>query len=329
MLEVVQPSDFYLDSENLTWVDNAFYSQSPYWIRSVGTAEQQCYVTKEAGEIIAYSFVGFKHFPLGIGKVAVIERGPVARDLRSLEKHIQALAQQKRWIQVEISPYNTHLDRQAVQSVLHKNGWLARDFQRVIYLHTVIVDLLPEIDEIKRNLRRSLKTQINKATKSDIEIRVNLHADEAIEFHNEFALHQGIAPISEQEHRLINTAIEQKKKYCQVLTAWQDEKLIGAIILLGMGETILYQWGVSHRDEAYRKLPITHLLHWEAICLAKKLGFRRYDFGGYWMEKGDDNPINRFKTGFSKQIDALIGEYFYRTSPLRSKLYELIIKRNA
>lgn len=67
-------------------------------------------------------------------------------------------------------------------------------------------------------------------------------------------------------------------------------------------------------------MPLSHILHWEGIQLAKKEGYRRYDFGGYWDEAGDCNPINRFKLGFSKQIDQITGQYIYTVKPLRQNI---------
>ncbi|WP_444995808.1 lipid II:glycine glycyltransferase FemX [Aliikangiella sp. IMCC44359] len=327
MLEIVEPSKFSLDNRAKVWADNAFYCQSQSWIESVGSSQEECYVTKENDNIIAYSYVKYKKFPLGIGRVAVIERGPVARDINALELHLKQITEKKDLIQIEVSPFNQHLNNSDVESTLAENGWLKRSFQRAIYTNTVTVDLAPTEEELRKNLRRSLKTQINKAKKLELDICVNTQVEKAIEFHNDFARSQGIAEISEKEKRLLLSSVLQDDKTNLVLTAWKNDKMIGAIILLAMGNTILYQWGVSHRGEEYRKLPITHLLHWEAICLAKKRGYSFYDFGGYWLEKGDSNPINRFKTGFSKDIDSLVGEHFFRVSRARSWLYEAIIER--
>jgi lipid II:glycine glycyltransferase (peptidoglycan interpeptide bridge formation enzyme) len=71
------------------------------------------------------------------------------------------------------------------------------------------------------------------------------------------------------------------------------------------------------------------MLHWHAILWARENGYRYYDFGGYWEVRGDADPINRFKTGFSKEIQRFVPEHVLLIKPLAAKSYLALARAKA
>ena len=105
-----------------------------------------------------------------------------------------------------------------------------------------------------------------------------------------------------------------------------DGRQVAGIALMPAGNRVIYEWGFSGSDPGDRKLPLSHRLHWEAMCWARKSGFQFYDMGGFWVDRGDQDPINRFKLGFSSEIQPVLGEYFFPLSPILGRLTEAAIR---
>ena len=93
-------------------------------------------------------------------------------------------------------------------------------------------------------------------------------------------------------------------------------EVVAGILLVAAGDRIIYEWGATSEAPGHRSLPLLHMLHWEAIQWARSAGFRWDDFGGYREDRGDSDPINRFKTGFSRTVQRLLLEHVRVRRPL-------------
>ncbi|PWT73114.1 MAG: hypothetical protein C5B59_14340 [Bacteroidetes bacterium] len=97
----------------------------------------------------------------------------------------------------------------------------------------------------------------------------------------------------------------QKEKKGFFLGLFENEKMLGGLLVLFRGEMAECYCGFSLRDD--RKLRINHVTVYEAMKLVKQLGIPYFDLGGYFILVDEDDQvyhINQFKKGFH-------GEYFF------------------
>ncbi len=71
------------------------------------------------------------------------------------------------------------------------------------------------------------------------------------------------------------------------ITVYYGNLAVASGVFVGAGQRLFYVYGAS--DHAHRELMAPHLIQWEAIKLAKKLGLRYYDFFGIAPGTIDEN----------------------------------------
>jgi lipid II:glycine glycyltransferase (peptidoglycan interpeptide bridge formation enzyme) len=277
--------------------------------------------------LVAYSLVKTIKVPL-LGEVHRIERGPVCK--RSwLVPHLEELMRQlrPRGIWLEISPHYLNEEAEQVEQLLQSCGWQPKPFDNWLYRATVSIDLRQSEEAMKANLRRSLKTQLNKARRANIQVGPTT-VDEDIDWffhaHSAMMTRRNIPEVPRAWQEGIKTLLLAGQAGWHLLIAHHDGERVAGVLLAPAGGRMVYGWGFSSEQPEHRDLPLTHLLHWEAIQLARAAGYASYDFGGYWEERGDSDPINRFKTGFSKHIDKVTRDYLYIFKPLRLQVVQAL-----
>lgn len=98
-------------------------------------------------------------------------------------------------------------------------------------------------------------------------------------------------------HKMVDLLVP--RGVLKLLIAEQNDVIVGAHLLSIFGDTVYYLHGGSSYE--HRALMAPHLLHWEGIRLAKRLGKTFYNFGGASPEGAADHPwqnLTRFKEGF-------------------------------
>lgn len=113
-----------------------------------------------------------------------------------------------------------------------------------------------------------------------------------------------------------------KIPFVEIWRATVGEKTIAAHILAFFGSRATYIHGGSSYE--HRSLMAPQLLHWEAICDAKRRGFETYDFGGIDPDRWPG--LTRFKTGFGGRQESLAGTFDIPFKPIIYTLYELLRK---
>jgi lipid II:glycine glycyltransferase (peptidoglycan interpeptide bridge formation enzyme) len=104
-----------------------------------------------------------------------------------------------------------------------------------------------------------------------------------------------------------------------------EGNVVSGLGLMPAGDRVIYEWGFSRTVAGARNLPLAHRMHWEAMQWAKTEGYRYYDMGGFWESKGKSDSINRFKQGFSPEIQPVLGEYYFPLSPITGRAMEAAI----
>src|SRR3989338_1848954 len=103
------------------------------------------------------------------------------------------------------------------------------------------------------------------------------------------------------------------------IAEYQGQPLAGMILTL-FGDYAVYAHGGTSIQMKEAMAP--YLLHWEAIKLSKKLGYKNYDFGGIG-EKGWEG-ITRFKKGFGGVEVVYPGAYDLVYSPIWYTMYKQV-----
>lgn len=189
------------------------------------------------------------------------------------------------------------------------------------YAFTLIVDLVQSEEELLESFTKDTVRKIRKAQKDDgIKICFNAEPEEKdiVEFESLYNQHAAESGMS-------------------VLETWHLKELTGkkALVLSNVkdadGKLLVSHCYCSHEissralmlhsvsiansdnDSQFRNLigRVNRLLHYEDMLAFKKMGFKIYDFCGYYAGKSDEKllNINRFKDGFGgKLVAAYSGE---------------------
>ncbi len=118
------------------------------------------------------------------------------------------------------------------------------------------------------------------------------------------------------------------------LSAEYQGQIVATAVFFGSGKTLSYLYAAS--DYAHHQLLAPYFIQWEAIKLAKKLGFERYDFFGIaprLAKMGDEyqydeeHPyagITRFKIRFGGRVVEHPGTYDLILRPFQYSMYQWI-----
>jgi hypothetical protein len=170
------------------------------------------------------------------------------------------------------------------------------------------VDLTLSWEDVWRGLNRGNRSNINKARRSGIQVERCDDSSHRQQFHDLY-----VATMRRNEaddwyyfppdffadsFRLLDGEIS-------LFHASYQGKIIAAASFLHYGDTVHYFLGGS--DGNYLALRPNNLLMYEAICWAKKKGYRFFNLGGGYKQ---DDSLTRFKAAFSKSS---VPFYTYRT----------------
>jgi hypothetical protein len=311
------------------------FFQTPAWYEGNAGEQEMFFVLTLAGdEVVASSLVRRRSLSPTRWAVYRIERGPVAPNAALLGAHLEQVLAAVRHdaALVIVDPF--HYGEAARESIatLRQNGWQPVPRVLASYEATVVVDLAQEPERLQSNLRRSLKTQLNRGQRLGIDVSGDSDGARFATFAAQFnamARERGLAPIRPHLAEYLAQRSARGDTEVRLFCAHYMGEQIAGICLLGAGKRIVYEWGVSSGTAEHRQLPLTHMLHWAAIQWAQRAGYRYYDFGGYWEERGDADPINRFKTGFSKELQHFVPEHAFAMRPLPAALYRWLARARA
>ena len=202
------------------------------------------------------------------------------------------------------------------------------------YDHTVMIDILESEEEQWRQLRRSTRTAINKGKRLGLSVSTASDLTSFTRFsdhYSAFAEKREIAPLSAERIVNIHNAFKGRAMHRPYLVSakLKNETLGQALMMPGIG-SLIYEWGWTRSDSNATSIPVTHSLIWQAIQWCRQSGIQALDLGGYWIERGSNDSINFFKTGFSKNIvgcgntyECPLDNLSYRSHRLLSHLISL------
>lgn len=164
----------------------------------------------------------------------------------------------------------------------------------------------PEV-ELLKEMRKSHRYLIKKALGMDIKISFSKDPSDLTKF---FPLYKDL---SARKHFVPHKGVQEefetfaKNNEELLFLATYDGKVISGAIIGMVGSMAIYRHGAS--DNAFRDIPASYLIQWEAIKEAKKRGMNLYNFWGIAPDDRKNHPwygLSLFKMGFGgKRVELL------------------------
>lgn len=165
------------------------------------------------------------------------------------------------------------------ETVLTANGFKPVEDESVY--RTILVDLSPPLDELRRKLDQKWRNQLNQSERNQLAVTVGTDAGSWSTFEQ---LYRGMmgrkqfeTTVSIQEFGAMQASLPESLKMTVFLAKHEGEPVAGVVCSF-VGDTAIYLLGAT--NEKALKLRAANLLQWEAIKKAKQLDIRFYDLGG-------------------------------------------------
>lgn len=176
-----------------------------------------------------------------------------------------------------------------------------------------ILDLDKDEEALLQGMEKKHRNLVRRAAKDGVEIKKTTDQaaiDRFWELYSETAKRHNFTPYPK---KLLQGQLEIFSKADQtlMLEAHYDDQVLASAMIMYYGDGAAYHHGASSSNPAYRKVPASYLLQWEAIKEARERGAKQYNFWGVAPYSLDDsgkrvyaNPkhpfcgITHFKTGF-------------------------------
>lgn len=218
-------------------------------------------------------------------------------------------------------------------------GWRPSPMH-VLAEHLWILNIEQDEDVILKGMRKTMRNLIRRAERDGVTIHMSTEpadierdVEAFIEIHHETAQRHHFTPYRDDYFRAQVHSFA-REGIARVFRAEYEGKTIASTIHMFYGDMASYHHGASL--SAYRKVPASYLLQWEAIKEAKRAGCTSYNFWGIVPPQDMISPVlkkqhpftgvTKFKTGFGgEEFDLLhchdypiAPSYYYKTVPIET-----------
>ncbi len=259
--------------------------------------------------------LGYFYSPRGPVAAAGIGPEEIKPAMDFFANHLKSLVQKRQIVFWRLEPLFPLLPGRALKKTLP-----------VQPVKTLVLDLSPSEQNLLAAMHAKTRYNIRLAVRHGVKIREG-QPDEFNQFwrlltatsaRDRFRLHPKIY----YEKMLIQAdkpIASRPDLAIKLFFAQHNKEIIAGGIFAFFGQTTAYLHGAS--SYGHRRLMAPHLLQWHLICLAKKLGYRYYDFYGIDEQKWPG--VTRFKRGFGGQIVEYPGAFDFVFSPAWYQVYKL------
>jgi len=250
-------------------------------------------ILKKSNEIVAASQVWYVKFPVIRCGFAHVSWGPMWRlcgkdlDFDNLRNMIKALYEEfviRRGVVLRIRSFeidNTGVGNKVKQIFENEN---LKKTNEAPY-RTVILNLSPDMDELRSNLRKSWRRQLNKAEKEDIKLIEGTDEDmlnSLSEIYKDMVTRKRFHSYIENMERLkkIQKELPQNLKMRIFLCQYKGEFVSGQLVTT-LGNTAMSIIAATSNKDIELKLRSTYFSDWQVIKWMKEEGFKYFGFRGY------------------------------------------------
>lgn len=220
----------------------------------------------------------------------------------------QAMNENVRWIRVE--PQNDE-DLKLIKEALKGKYPIKKSYKNHEPAQTIMLDLKKSEEEILAGMKSKTRYNIRLAKKKGVDIvesrdpkdfRIFSDLVETTSKRDKVASHPASYYI-----KMIETIGDSALK---LYLAKYKNKTIAGVLISFSGKVATYLHGAS--SDEHRNVMAPHLLQWEAMKKAKKLGCEKYDLGGVKIVENKSGRylrwegITRFKLGFCPDCQPVI-----------------------
>lgn len=182
---------------------------------------------------------------------------------------------------------------------------------------TFVLDLTPPLEELRKSLRHTWRTNLNKAERQPFEVVVGTSAELYEQFMELYdRMHerkQFIQRVDVGEFKAMQGVLPDRFKMQVMICCLDKEPVVGGVCS-AMGDTAIQLFLAT--TERALEAQGAYRLFWEQIRLLKERQVRYYDIGGVDPE---ENPGGyRFKAGLSGAMVSHVGDYEVCSRPLNT-----------
>jgi hypothetical protein len=286
--------------------DNPYIYQFPGWQDIIYPDKKKCYfLCYESDELVSYAIITEKYWK------ATLSFGPVAKNTDYLAESICQITDYYKSLKFGLLIVQLSIpasqETEYIENSLHEKINFNQTFNTQNW-SSLILPLDNDIENIFKNFTKGHKSDIKKAEKMLVVKKVETTTDiDAFSLLYDKMYQRKKIPKIFKKTACVMVSIHDFFKihnngFILGVYSKEDDKLLGGIVIVRQGKTILYLYGAKDFEE--NKTAVLHLALFEAIKIAKFNGCRYFDFGGYNHFASENNQIfyiNRFKKGFGGQ----------------------------
>ncbi|OGY85914.1 MAG: hypothetical protein A2233_00260 [Candidatus Kerfeldbacteria bacterium RIFOXYA2_FULL_38_24] len=193
------------------------------------------------------------------------------------------------------------------QELLKNCGWQKAPIH-MLAEHLWLLDISISEEQIWKGMRKTMRNLIHRAQRDGVKIIISQDLKEVehlVRVHKDTVKQHKFVPYGDDYFRAQFKAFAPDKQVAMFLAQYQN-KIIAACMIMFYGGMASYHH--SGALNAYRKIPASYLLQWEAIREAKRRKCLTYNFWGivppaklyspYLKRPHPFNGVTKFKTGF-------------------------------
>jgi lipid II:glycine glycyltransferase (peptidoglycan interpeptide bridge formation enzyme) len=219
----------------------------------------------------------------------------------------------RRGFQLRIRPQHTFSEKATADLRIAFEDAGFKQSPTVRAYHTVVIDLSQTVEAIRKDLHQKWRNQLNGAERFGLTVERGRTTELFDRFRviydrmwakKKFPTGVRIPLI----RKMMNQSTESDRF---IVTVVSDETSgpkqdVGATVCAAVGDTMLYFLGATEPEPRANCRP-GYLMQWLHITLAKEMGFRYYDAGGYNEQDGPE--IAQFKLRMGGQPIIYTGQY--------------------
>ena len=308
----------------LEFDDASIYQTWSYGAVRWGQNDLSHVVIKKNDEVLAAAQLRIFKIPLLNAGIAYLSWGPMWRrqgfkvEINIFEKIIKILKEEyavKRGLFLRIQPNVLEENSDEIVSVLHKEGF-KKNLKMQPY-RTLMLDLSPQMNEIRKALNQKWRNQLNRAEKNNLKI-IEGSSDELYRIFSNLQkeMHDRkkyVPGVNYDEFREIQKDLPDALKMIIIVCEY-GEKALTATVGSKIGDTGIYLLGATG-DEGM-KMKGAYLSQWRIIEIMKGSGCRWYDLGG--IDPENNAGVYHFKSGISMREVSHIGQFEISKSKISS-----------
>jgi hypothetical protein len=283
-------------------------------------------VLRESGQAVAAAQTWQVEAPIVGGGAAHVSMGPMwhpscrAADPATIDRMIGVLCDEfvtRRKLLLRLYLY----DREDLNSAPILQGLDRNEVRRTREPPdvTVILNLSPDLEQLRRQMRKEWRRHLRKAEKTDVEI---MHGTDdqmfgaLCELYHEMVTRKGFTDLLEdtaqlaEVQRRLPPAMKMRVFLCR-----HDGEIVGGQAISALGNAAIGLISATSNKDVELKLRSTYLCDWTAIQWLKEQGFAGFDLRGYDPDKYPGPSA--YKAGLGGDIASLLG-IFERSDGLKS-----------